>query len=97
MGDVVQQLLNFIFTDPGHGGMLAIMMLITVGALWMMDRKDRESKADLKELLEQFKKQNDENRKDLMVIIEKYQEGQISVIQAINEIKILLATIGAKL
>ena len=77
--------------------MVGLLMLITVGALWMMDRRDREHKADIKELIEQSQKHNDENRKHLMEIIEKYQEGQISVIQAINEIKILLATIGAKL
>jgi hypothetical protein len=97
MNDIVQQLMNFIFTDPTKIGMVGLLMLITVGALWMMDRRDREHKADIKELIEQSQKHNDENRKDLMEIIEKYQEGQISVIQAINEIKILLATIGAKL
>lgn len=97
MDGIVQQLISFIFTDPTHGGMIALMMCITIGALWMMERKDRESKADLKELIEQFKSQSEDNRKDLMLIIEKYQVGQINVIQAINEIKILLATIGAKL
>lgn len=97
MDGVVQQLLTFIFNDPSHGGMVALLMLIAGGALWLMERKDREYKADIKELIDQFQKQNDENRKDLMEIIEKYQEGQISVIQAINEIKIILATIGAKL
>jgi thiamine phosphate synthase YjbQ (UPF0047 family) len=78
-------------------GMMALMLLITAGSVWLMDKKDREYKADIKELIEQFQKQSDENRHDLMEIIEKYQEGQINVIQAINEIKILLATIGAKL
>jgi DNA-directed RNA polymerase beta' subunit len=97
MGEIVHELFSFIFTDPTHGGMIAIMMLVTLGALFLMERKDRESKSDMKDLIDQFQKQNDENRKDLMEIIEKYQEGQINVIQAINEIKILLATIGAKL
>ena len=97
MEGIVQQLLTYIFSDPSHGGMLALMMLGAVSALWLMEKKDREYKNDVRELIDQFQKQNDENRKDLMEIIEKYQEGQISVIQAINEIKILLATIGAKL
>jgi hypothetical protein len=97
MDKLVEQLLNFVFTDPTKIGMVGLMMLITIGVLWMMERRDKEHKADIKELIEQAQKQNDENRKDLLEIIEKYQEGQISVIQAINEIKILLATIGAKL
>jgi hypothetical protein len=76
---------------------MALMLLITGGAVWLMDKKDREYKADIKDLIDQFQRQSEENRRDLMEIIEKYQEGQINVIQAINEIKILLATIGAKL
>ena len=97
MDSVIEQLINFIVTEPTKIGMVGLMMFITIGALWMMDRRDREHKLDIKELIEQSQKQNDENRKDLMEIIQKYQEGQISVIQAINEIKILLATIGAKI
>ena len=97
MDGLLQQLLHYIIEDPSKGGMMALMLLITTGSVWLMDKKDREYKADIKELIEQFQKQSDENRHDLMEIIEKYQEGQINVIQAINEIKILLATIGAKL
>lgn len=97
MDGLIHELLLYIINDPGKGGIIAIMMVITGGAIWLMDRKDREYKADIKDIIDQFQKQSDENRHDLMEIIEKYQEGQINVIQAINEIKILLATIGAKL
>ena len=97
MDGIIQQLLSFIIVDPGKGGMMALMLLITGGAVWLMDKKDREYKADIKDLIDQFQRQSEETRRDLMEIIEKYQEGQINVIQAINEIKILLATIGAKL
>jgi len=97
MEDLVKQILGFILTDPSHGGMIALMMIITIGALWLMERKDREYKTDMKGLIDQFQKQNDDNRKDLMEIIDKYQAGQINVIQAINEIKVLLVIIGAKL
>jgi hypothetical protein len=97
MEAVIQQILSFIFTDPTQGGMLAILLLACAGLIWWLIRKDKEYKTDMKELIDQFQKQHDDNRKDLTEIIEKYQEGQISVIQAINEIKILLATIGAKL
>jgi hypothetical protein len=97
MDAFIEQLFNLIFSDPTKIGMVGLMMLITVGVLWMMDHRDREHKIEVKDLIEQSQKQNDESRKDLMNIIQKYQEGQISVIQAINEIKILLATIGAKL
>lgn len=97
MDGILQSVISFIFTDPTRIGMAGLMMVITIAALWQMDKKDREHKIDIKELIEQSQKQNDDHHKDLLVIIEKYQEGQISVIQAINEIKILLATIGAKI
>lgn len=73
------------------------MTLVTIGSLWVMDKKDKEHKEDIKQMIEQAQKQTDINRQDLLNIIEKYQQGQINVIQAINEIKVLLATIGAKL
>jgi hypothetical protein len=97
MEGLIQDLIGIIISDPGKGGMIALLLLISSGLVWMLERRDREHKADIKELIDQFQKQSDENRHDLMEIIEKYQEGQINVIQAINEIKILLATIGAKL
>ena len=97
MDEIVQQLFMFMFNDPTHGGMVALILLICFGAIWLIDRKDKEYKIDMKEMLDQYHKQRDDNHKDLMEIIQKYQEGQISMIQALNEIKILLATVGAKL
>lgn len=97
MEAVIQEIMSFIINDPSHGGIVGLLLLISAGAVYLLQKKEKEYKDDIKSLIDQFQKQNDENRKDLMEIIEKYQEGQINVIQAINEIKILLATIGAKL
>ena len=62
-----------------------------------MYHRDKEHKEDIKEMIEQVQKQNEENKKDLLAIIEKYHDGQINVIQAINEIKLLLITITTKI
>ena len=56
MEGVIQQLLAFIFTDTGNRGMLALMMMITVSTLWVLVKKDREHRSDIKELIEQFQK-----------------------------------------
>ena len=96
MDGIIQQLISLIFTDPTKIGMVGILMLISIGSIWVMDKRDKEHKADIKELFDQAQKQNEENKKDLMIVIQKYQDGQINVIQAINEIKILLAVISAK-
>lgn len=97
MDSMIQQIFNLILTDPTKISMVGLMMIISIGLIWMLEKRDKEHKTEIKELIEQSQKQNDENRKDLLNIIQKYQDGQINVIQAINEIKILLATIGAKL
>jgi hypothetical protein len=96
MDGIIQQLITLIFTDPTKLGMVGILMLISIGSIWVMNKRDQDHKADVKELIDQAQKQNEENKKDLLVVIQKYQDGQINVIQAINEIKILLAVISAK-
>lgn len=75
----------------------AILMLL-LGALgYVAYLRDRHYRETFTALTEKFQKQLDCDRKDLLGIIDKYQQGQISVIQAINEIKVLIATISGKL
>ena len=97
MEDIVTKILGFIFTDPTNVGMVGLMLLITIGALWLMYHRDKEHKEDIKELIDQAQKQNEESKKDLLEVIEKYQTGQLSVVQAMNELKLILVTIVAKI
>lgn len=57
----------------------------------------KQSKVERDELIKMFQHQIEADRKELIEIIEKYHEGQINVVQAIGEIKLLIATLGAKL
>ena len=91
------KIIGIILADPTKLGMVGLMLIITGGSIWLMYRRDKEHKEDIKDLIEQSQKQNEENKKDLLVIIEKYHLGQINVIQAINEIKILLVTISSRI
>lgn len=75
----------------------AILLLLTGGLGWLYMTLLKQSKAERDELVKMFQHQIETDRKELIEIIEKYHEGQINVVQAINEIKILIATIGAKL
>ena len=97
MEEIIAKIISSLLIDPTKLGMVSLMMIITGGVIWLMWRRDKEHKEDIKEMLEQAQKQNEENKKDLMEIIEKYHTGQINVIQAINEIKLLLITISARL
>lgn len=97
MDELIHQFVSSIFNDPGKIGMVGLLMFIAIGLIWLLYRRDKEHKEDIKDMIEQAKKQNDDHKRELMAIIDKYQEGQISMIQAINEIKLLLITIGAKI
>ena len=89
-------LLSSILSD--HGEAVTSILLLTLGGLgWLYITLFKQSKVERDELVKMFQHQIEVDRKELIEIIEKYHEGQINVVQAINEIKILIATIGAKL
>lgn len=89
-------LLSFIIAGSSPA-VTALLMLLTVFVGFMYWKKDKENTQERTELIIKFQKQITEDRADLLVIIDKYQHGQISVIQAMNEIKVLIASLGAKL
>jgi uncharacterized membrane protein len=81
----------------GVHGYIAILVLSVVALGWFVFKRESETKVERRDLIDQFQRTIESDRKDLLQVIDKYQEGQISVIQAINEIKVLIATIGGKL
>jgi hypothetical protein len=81
----------------GNPAIMAILLLIAGGCSWIYVRREIELKKEQKVLIDTFQKQIEEDRRDLLTVIDKYQEGQISVVQALNELRVLIATIGAKL
>lgn len=89
-------LVNTILSDHGKA-ITAILLLLTSGLSWLVYTLIQQSKIERAELINLFQQQLDVERKELIEIINKYHDGQINVIQAINEIKLLIATIGAKL
>jgi hypothetical protein len=81
-----------------HGEAITAILLIIAGALgWLYYALLKQSKSERDELIKMFQHQIEADRKELITIIDQYHTGQINVVQAINEIKILIATIGAKL
>lgn len=74
-----------------------ILLLIIGVFIWLYVKTLHAANIERKELTEMFQKQIESDRKELIEVIERYQEGQINVIQAMNEIRILIASIGARL
>ena len=90
------ELIHQIFTD-GSGAIKAILLLVSAGLGWMYFHMLKEAKLERKELIELFQKQIESDHKELIDIIERYQESNLKTVEAINEIKVLIATIGTKL
>ena len=76
---------------------MAIMLLLVIGMGFLAWKVYIGAQSERRELVESFQRQIEGERRELIDVIEKYQQGQLSVVQAMNEIKILIATIGAKL
>lgn len=94
--ELLDHLHQTIFSG-GATGIAALLMLAVVGLGFVLLKRESAHSAERKEVIEQFQKQIENDREELFKILEKYQEGQLSVVQAMNEIKVLIATIGAKL
>jgi hypothetical protein len=92
----VTELINQIFTD-GAGAVKAILLLVSGGLGWMYFNGQKQAKEERKELIELFQRQIESDHKELIDIIERYQESNLKTVEAINEIKVLIATIGTKL
>jgi hypothetical protein len=70
----------------GTGGIISLMLLIIAFLIWERVKISKE-----------LKERVTENRDTLLEIIDKYHDGQLSVIEAINDIKIVLAKIEGRL
>lgn len=81
----------------GTGAVKAILLLVCAGLGWLYFNGVKQAKEERKELIELFQKQIELDHKELIDIIERYQESNLKTVEAINEIKVLIATIGTKL
>lgn len=94
--DWILQLLQQVMGD-GTGAIKAILLLGIGGIGWLYVSSLKQAREERKELIELFQKQIESDRKDLIDVIEKCQEGQMNVVQTLNELKLLISTIGLKL
>lgn len=81
----------------GNQGVRALLLLAVVGLGFLFLKRESAHAQERKDVVESFQQQIEHDREELFKILDKYQEGQLSVVQAMTEIKVLVATIGAKL
>lgn len=71
--------------EGGTGAVLSILIVLVVYLVW-----DRHN------LIKSMQEQSKDYRTSMSDIIDKYQTGQINVIEALNEIKVILGKIEVK-
>lgn len=95
----VEQVTILLKTILEAGGPAVIALLLGACAYlgWEKYLLVRQCERTIKELTDRYNSHLDKSHEGFMELVEKYQEGQLDVVQAMNEIKVLVATIGAKL
>lgn len=82
---LIDKLVTGVITG-GSGAMISLLILIIGFLIW-----------ERVKMVQELKERVTENRDTLLEIIDKYHDGQLSIIDAINEIKIVLAKIEGRL
>ncbi len=93
---IIIQFIKAILTG-GPIAIIAILMVLIGYLVWEKRAIQKSNKEALEKMAQTFSEKINEERKDLIDIIDRYQEGHINLLQAINEIKVLIATISGKL
>jgi hypothetical protein len=86
MSDSLLEKLVDLVLSGGAGGVVALLLLAVGFLIW-----------ERVKMVQELKEKTAENRDTLLEIIDKYHDGQLSIIEAINEIKIVLAKIEGRL
>lgn len=93
---VIIQLIKAILSG-GPMAIIALLVAMIVYLIWEKRATQKSNQEALEKMASLFAEKVKEERDDLIDIIERYQEGHINLLQAINEIKVLIATISGKI
>lgn len=84
----MEKIIQTILDSLAHGGPESIILMLFSILVYMA--YDRHL------LIKTVKSESDNHHKDLMIVIDKYQAGQIDMIHAMNDIKLILVKLEAK-
>ena len=91
--EILQAMLAAVL-EGSNPAITSILLGITGVVCWLAWKLSQEHRVERRELVDQFKEQLESDRESLLKVIDKYQEGQITMIQTINDLKVLIATLG---
>lgn len=92
MEGIVKTLIPFL-VDGGSAAVIAVLVLVIGFLVW--DRIQLLKR--LSESLKQTLDAKEAEKQVILEIIEKYHQGNLTMVQAINEIKVVLAAIQGRL
>jgi hypothetical protein len=96
----VEEILKIVLNAISGGGptsIIAILCGIIIYLGWEKKSIQKAHKESLEQLADSLSSKAKDNREDLIAVINRYQEGHINILEAINEIKVLIATMTGKL
>ncbi len=83
--------------DGGLDAIIAILSAAIGFLLWDRYNVQKKNSEVLKEIATTLAERFDKDKEQLISIINQYHRGHITIMQAINDIKLLLTTINNKL
>lgn len=102
MFEILDKLVTAIIGQGNNSGVTPLLLIIIGYLGWQNYTMKKDHKEDLKEYKDTVEKlqatvsqKTGEEREMLLGIIEKYHQSQISIREAINEVKAVLSTISA--
>ena len=95
MEGLLKQLLDAIL-GGGASGVVGLALFLPAIMTWFVWKREREFRSERAELIANFQAAIDGDRKELLNVINEYQKGQLNTIEAITEIRVLIATQGTR-
>ncbi|HET8688284.1 MAG TPA: hypothetical protein VFM18_16870 [Methanosarcina sp.] len=92
MEDIVKSIVALL-ANGGSTAVIGILLLVVVGLVWDRLRMAKELAKSLQQTLDA----KESEKKIILEIVEKYHLGNMTMAQAINEIKLVLTAIQSRI
>jgi hypothetical protein len=86
-----------LILEGGAQGIIALLLALVAYLVWDRRNVQKVHAEMIKELSESLLEKFEHDKTQLIQIIDQHHRGQINIVQAMNEIKILLANINNRI
>lgn len=93
MENIAKVLISLITGDGPTSAVIAVLLLVIGFLVWERIQMSKQLNATIKQTLEA----KDSEKQIILDIVEKYHQGNLTMVQAINELKVVLAAIQGRL